>query len=459
MSFHLGKPILVMLVLSLLSGVALALRPPRKHADLTAWCFAESHVNSYVGNGKVIGEPPASRFTRLTGKTADFLLISGRAEDIRLLSMFNNRHGGGEQVPDVAEIEISSVGKYFRPPVDEVGFMPLTDLLKSSGWYDQVVHARFAPWSKQGVIFGVPHDLHPTTITYRKDLYDEAGVDLASAKTWPEFRDRCREFQRYWRDHGHDRLAMGLSSTSADNIVIMLLQRHVNLVDDENRLFIDSPKVAHTVRFYAELVAGKDKIGADFNPAPGQAFRDMFSGDICAMITPDWQAGYMKQYGADLNGKVAMMPLPRFDPDDARTASWGGTMIGIPRRAKNPELSWKLIQALYLDHEAIDYRRKTNSILPPIRKYWNDEIYQRPDPFFSGQQVDRMYIDLANELPPRYATPFTAVATGLLSDVLNKAVARIDDGNTAGLDDDIKRWLDEAAKDLRRRIKFGTFEK
>ena len=79
-----------------------------------------------------------------------------------------------------------------------------------------------------------------------------------------------------------------------------------------------------------------------------------------------------------------MMPLPRFDPDDARTASWGGTMIGIPRRAKNPELSWKLIQALYLDHEAIDYRRKTNSILPPIRKYWTDEIYQRPDPFFSG---------------------------------------------------------------------------
>ncbi len=448
-----------MMALSLISGVALALRAPRNQADLTAWCFAESHVTSYVGNPRFPGEPPARRFTRLTGKTADFLLISGRAEDIRLISMFNNRHGGGEKVPDLAEIEISSVGKYFRPPVDEVGFMPLNALLKSSGWYDQVVQARFAPWSKKGVIFGVPHDLHPTTITYRKDLFDEAGVDLASAKTWPDFRDRCIDFRRYWRDHGKDRLAIGLSSTSADNIVIMLLQRHVNLVDDENRVFIDNPKVAQSVRFYAELVAGPKKIGDDFNPAPGQNYRDMANGEICGMITPDWSAGYMKIYGADLAGKVAMMPLPRFDPDDARTASWGGTMIGIPRRAKNPELSWRLIQALYLDHEAIDYRRKTNAILPPIRKYWSDAIYDRPDPFFSNQQVDRMYIELADELPPRYATPFTTVATGLLSDVLNRAAARINDGATNGLDEDIKRWLDESAKDLQRRISFGTFEK
>ena len=86
--------------------------------------------------------------------------------------------------------------------------------------------------------------------------------------------------------------------------------------------------------------------------------------------------------------------------------------------------------------------------MPPIRKYWKDEVYQRGDPFFMNQHVDQLYIELADELPLRYATPFTAVATGLLSDVLNKAVARIDRGENAGLDHQIQHWLDNAAGDL-----------
>src|SRR5207248_2423894 len=157
--------------------------------------------------------------------------------------------------------------------------------------------------------------LHPTTITYRKDLFDAANVDLSAAKTWPDFRERCLAFQRFWREHGVNRLSIGLSTTSADMVWLMLLQRHVNLVDDRDRVFLNHPKVASTLRFYVECVAGLNKIGADFNPAAGQNFRDMDSGDICAMVTPDWQAGYMKTYGGRLKGKVAMMPLPRFDPD------------------------------------------------------------------------------------------------------------------------------------------------
>ena len=34
------------------------------------------------------------------------------------------------------------------------------------------------------MIFGVPHDVHPTTLTYRDDLFRQAGIDLSQAKTW-----------------------------------------------------------------------------------------------------------------------------------------------------------------------------------------------------------------------------------------------------------------------------------
>ncbi len=447
-----------MLAASLIGGMIVASRPTPPHAKMVAWIFAESHQRSYTGDSNSVGETPAHKYTRITGNSLEVVQMNIRAEDVRLLSIFNT-HGRGQFVPDVAEVEISKIGKFFRPPLSDIGFLPLNDFLKRSGWYDRIVKARFAPWSKKGVIFGVPHDLHPTALVYRKDLFDQAGVDPATAKTWPEFRDACLQFRRYWVAHGKDRWPIGLTRTSSDNIVILLQERHLNLVDDEDHIFLDDPRVANTVRSYADMVAGPDPIGTDFNPAPGLLYRDLANGDVCAMFAPDWEVGYIKRYAPDAAGKFALMPLPKFESTDSPTASWGGTMIGIPRDCKNPEASWKLIEALYLDHDAVAYRRQSDAILPPIKEYWNDDVYQHGDPYFAGaQNVNRVYIQLANELPERYVTPFTVMAQQLLSDVLNRTVERIDRGATTNLDRDIQAWLDDAAKDLQRRIQFGTFE-
>src|SRR5581483_2058886 len=112
-----------------------------------------------------------------------------------------------------------------------------------------------------------------------------------------------------------------------------------------DRIYLNDPRVAQTMRIYADMVAGPDPAGTDFNPSPGLRYRDLANGDICAMITPDWEVSYVKRYASDIPGKLAMMALPKFDPTDAPTASWGGTMIGIPRDCRDPEASWKLIES------------------------------------------------------------------------------------------------------------------
>ena len=457
-SFHLGKPILVMILAAIVAGAVVAFRSPMPKARHVLWIFAESHQRSYTGDDRATGETPAHKYTRTSGNSLDIVLMAARAEDIRLASIFNT-HGKGQAVPDAVEIEISKVGKFFRPPLSQIGFLPLNDFLKNSGWYDQIVQTRFAPYSKNGVIFGVPHDIHPTTVTYRKDLFDEAGVDLAAAKTWPEFRDACQKFRQYWRSRGRPRWPIGLRRASADDVICILQQRNINVCDDHNRIFINDPVVAQTMRFYCEMVAGRQPIGTDFNPAPGMNYRDIANGDVCAMITPDWMVAYLKIYSPEARGKLAMVQMPVFQATDHPTVSWGGTMIGIPRDCADPQASWKLIESLYFDHDSVAYRRQIDQILPPIRKYWSDEIYQRGDPFFANDQnVYQLYIKLAEKLPTRYVTPFTVIGQQLVADVLNRSVRRIDDGDTANLDRDIQQWLDDSAKDLKRRIDFGTFE-
>ena len=68
------------------------------------------------------------------------------------------------------------------------------------------------PKSGREIIYGIPQDVHPVTITYRKDLFDEAGVDPSLASSWREFQEKSLEFQSYSMTHGHaERRAMALS--------------------------------------------------------------------------------------------------------------------------------------------------------------------------------------------------------------------------------------------------------
>jgi arabinosaccharide transport system substrate-binding protein len=460
MSFHLGKPILAMIVISLASAAFVLTRPSPPRAQLVLWTFADSHANSYRGDAST---PPGTslvdRYAAKTGRSVQARLVNGNALNLRLTAMFDRRDVDPNQ-PDIAEIEIGSVGRFFRPPVNEVGFLPLNDLLEKSGWRHRIVEARLAPWTKEGVIFGFPHDLHPVSITYRKDLFDQAGIDLASAKTWPQFHEMCLAFQSYWHQRGYPlRHAMQMSVTTADDLTVMLLQRHINVLDDRNQIHLSNPKVADTILFYAQLVAGPGKIATDSTPGGQMWARDVANGDLCGMITPDWRAGYLPHNAPDAAGKLAMMPLPRFDSDDAPTATWGGTMAGIPRRCKDPQAAWNLLTFLYSSHQGVEARWRQTMILPPVIDLWDEPIFHQPSPYFSGQKVGELYIDLAKQMPRRYVTPFTAIATAQLSTVLNRVVDQINDGvDPESLRPHVQRWLEAEAIDLKRRIDFGKFE-
>src|SRR6185437_14016162 len=147
MSFHLGKPILVMIVVALVAAALTGIPAKEKKADLTLWVFAEQHRDVYKS---ILDD-----FRKQTGVTVDVQLVSATAMDLRLSSLFMTDPTSPE-LPDLTEIEIGWVGKYFRPPVDRVGFLPLNNYLRNSGWEDKIVKQRLAPWTKEDTIFGVP---------------------------------------------------------------------------------------------------------------------------------------------------------------------------------------------------------------------------------------------------------------------------------------------------------------
>jgi arabinosaccharide transport system substrate-binding protein len=452
-STHEGKPpavypvsmsvtvrLIILTAIALATGALVALRAGPSRAAQTIWVFSEPHARQLQTVIDLSGD-----------RNIHLELLASRALDVRLQSLSASHLSA--DAPLLVEIEIGSVGKYFRGTVDDVPFLPLTARLKNSGWLDRISATRLATWSTGGEIFGVPLDMHPVALVYRKDLYDTAGVHPDEARTWQEFGEMCLKFEAFERRNGRATRAIAMLQTSSDVVQMMLQQRRVDLVDETNQVHLADERVAATVAFYAQLVAGKKRVSANPSPGPGRWAEDLARGDVAMVVAPDWTIEQLRPFAAQLNGRLAARPLPVFEPSDAATASWGGTMVAIPRACENPDAAWALLEKLYLR----DQTSESPPVVSAVIGSWVSAANStRRDPLFGEQNVDHVYATLAKQLPPRRVTPFTAMAGSTLSLVLYQTVTQVEHGDAANLQADVAKLLTKAADDLKSRIAFAT---
>lgn len=455
MHFPPGRPLLILFLAGSLAGAGLLAleRRPHPRANLVLWTFDPIHAAIYR-SGDARQPSLLDQYWRRTGLHVDAELIQSRALDSRLLSLFHAQRQGRE-LPDLVEIEIASLGRYVRGDAAASPLLPLNSLLEQSPLLQRLVPARLKSYTQGGVVMGIPFDLHPVTLTYRKDLFDEAGVELAECKSWEEFHRACLCFERYWADNGQrGRRAMEFSRHSASELMMLLLQQGINLIDEDGGLHLAEPAVARTLAFYAGMVAGPDAIAGTTAAGGSLWVRDLAEGRICAALTPDWRIAALRQLAPQLAGKVAMMPLPRFSPGDSPTSTWGGTMLAIPRAAADPQASWALLEFILGSRQGLAARQRYSDILPPLRGAVAQETLEAPDPFFGNQPVARLYYELGQQVPARIVHPYTPLATQALADVLEKAAARLETQGDAELEAWCHDWLLEAQQSLAKLIAF-----
>src|SRR6266581_3002594 len=245
-SFPFGQAAFSMLVLALVSGFWLAAHPsPPKTATLTYWTFAKTH---YLAYRQAIPSFKAAH----PGVTVDLQLVSGTAVTTRLQAAF----WADLDVPDLVEVEISSAGSFFRGPLKDVGFLDLTDRIHQTGLWERMVQARFAPYTSRGHIFGLPHDVHPVQLAYRRDIFANEGVDVGKIRTWDDFIRVGRKLTL-----PNQRYMIELSDTDASNLEPLLFQRGGGYFDPAGHCIFDNDVAVQTLRWYVPLVAGPRKIG------------------------------------------------------------------------------------------------------------------------------------------------------------------------------------------------------
>ncbi|MFT5374211.1 MAG: arabinosaccharide transport system substrate-binding protein [Candidatus Latescibacterota bacterium] len=436
-----GKAPTLILIITLLAGVYLVLNPVKKsQATMRLWTFASNHSVPYQ---KAVPSFEANN----PGVTLDVQLVHGDAVNSRLRAAF----WADLDVPDLVEVEISRAGSFFRGPPDDVGFIDLVPLLKKTGYYDRIVKTRYAPYTSRGKIYGLPHDVHPVVLAYRRDLFEELGIDVDAIKTWDDFVRIGREVTI-----PGERYLMELSDNNASSYEMFLFQRDGGYFDAEGQLTMDNELALETLLFFIPLVAGPERIGSDLGS--GRVFTQAVEqGYFMSYICPDWRSKVTETDIPRMAGKMALMPLPAVEEGGRRTSTWGGTMLGITRACPNPELAWKVAEHLYFNKAELAERFRATNILPPLKDAWEHPAFDEERPYWSGQKLGRVYADLADDVPPQYASPLIETAKSKMAGVISASAVYYRENGDDGFEAFARARLNAAAEEVRRYIRRNPY--
>lgn len=342
----------------------------------------------------------------------------------------------GAGAPDVANVEISRFGSLLK---GEIGLVDLTDRVATSG--ADLIPARQNNYTYKGRVYGVESCGCPVELYYRSDLFAEAGIKTPIA-TWDDYVAAGKLLKEKT-----GKLMMAIETNDYDVWTPLMLQYGGGFFDPDGNVILDSPANRKAFNWLVDLVH-KEQIAA---AAPGgdqynPSFWGAYNNDEFASIWgADWMASFMKGSLPEQTGKWAVQALPTGPDAPWPTSTVGGTAMVITKQAKNVDAAWDWMSYLYLNRPPdVPVAAVTNN-----KKWWTEDYYGVPDPYFSDQKVGDLWLQQAQILyqpgaPYLNPDPNNPVAY----DIFTRAAL----GPAINGDKTADQALDDAASELRSTV-------
>ena len=244
--------------------------------------------------------------------------------------------GGGE-------FDVVMISNYEAPQWAENGWLVnLSEYARKTPGYDE---ADFIPslrdsLSYDGNMYAVPFYGESSFLMYRKDLFEQAGIEMPHNPTWQQVADAAAKL------NSRDMVGICLRGKPGWGEVLAPLDTVINTFGgrwfDENwNAQLTSPEVERAVNFYVDLVRNSGEPGAATSGFGECATQ--FAQGRAAMWYDATSAVSVLEDPASSNvvGKVGYAMAPVVEkPNSGWLYTWA---LGIPKSSDKPDAAWKFI--------------------------------------------------------------------------------------------------------------------
>jgi len=278
----------------------------------------------------------------------------------------------GKGLPDIVcfegEMFASYAAKFPDRFADFTGTIDTSDFLSS----------KIAECTIDGKLLALPWDAAPVMMFYREDIFDAAGVDVASIVTWEDYIEAGKTIKE---KTGKSMAASRFSSEDTMSRAILYSQNS-GFFDSEGNLTVDTPEMRKALQLCQDMYnAGIIDVPVDWSDYISKLNTDNVATDVQA----SWIMGTMMSDCPNGTGKWRVAPMPRIDENSEYVASNGGSLYAVT----SADEAVKAAAMDYLIFTATDVNMNINGmtewgLYPSYIPCYSDDVFLEPYDYFGG---------------------------------------------------------------------------
>ncbi len=306
---------------------------------------------------------------------------------------------GGLDMPDVYLVENNEAQVFWAQFPD--CFVDLTTL-GADELRPMFPDFKWAELTVGDAIHAVPYDSGPTAIFYRRDLYEQAGIDPADIETWNDFIDAGTQMNEAFDGN----VKMGAIGKGSDDEWFRMLANQAGCFyfdQAATEITITQPGCVQAMETMKNVwdastlhpAGWSEQIQFLQNDAQASSFfGSWYSGTLIANM-PEEQAG---EWGVYLT--------PALEEGGVRASNLGGSALAIPASSDNPELAYDFITNALADEENQREILFEYGLTPSLLSLQDDPALEQGVEFFGGQAIWEDILGTLGDVPAVAGTQY-----------------------------------------------------
>jgi multiple sugar transport system substrate-binding protein len=331
--------------------------------------------------------------------------------------------------PCLAQIEYGTIPSMLVKNV----LMDITQY--ASGDMAKFTPATVSASSVAGKIYGIPVDVGPMVLFYRKDLFAKFHIARPPA-TWAEYQADAEKVAA-----ADPSVKFGTPPGDGNDLAAFTLQTGQSWYSTSGSSWtvsIDNPGTRKVAAYWQGL---KDKglVTSSGNAWDPQFDKASEAGKVLTFVNAAWAAAGLKQDLKDLAGKWAVAPMPTWSAGDGKSSSNGGSATSVMTGCKTPREAEQFAAFLSTDPKALNTAITEGGLYPASTAGQNAAPLTAGDPYFGGQKVGDLYKASAAQIPttwtngPTYQQVETDFTTAMGQGPIPAAVTKVQASTVAAI--------------------------
>lgn len=343
--------------------------------------------------------------------------VLNSADRTALHTKLSAAFAAGTGGPDIYQLEAGLIDQYLEEPDM---FYNLNDYGAGDIQADYLKWAWRQASSADGSFqLGLPADIGPTVVFYRRDLAEAAGLPgdpegfSASIDTWTKFAAAAQAVKEKTGKSFSGLADLTYNALRDQSVDEIYYSRQGGAFFGDSNPYVQRA-YDYTVKGIQEGWISYAGIGS---PEWKQGLRE---GAFAAVAGPAWLAGDIKQSLPESSGAWRIAQLAE------GAGNWGGSYLTLPKSGRHPKEAYAFI-AWLVNKENQQASFMAKGLIPSIPALYDDPAFAAlRDGFFGGQQTTVEFGRAASRVKPVFYGPLHDRTDALFKKALGKVLKGAD---------------------------------